>query len=161
MRIGFIGLGIMGKPMVRNLRKGGHTVLAYDIVAANLDAAVADGAERGASSKDVAARSELVITMLPDGPEVEQAVLGPGGVLEGIQAGGTVIDMSSVSPLVSQKVDSACQAKGVAFLDAPVSGGEPKAIDGTLAIMVGGDKAVFDKFLPVLQLMGSSVTLTG
>jgi len=147
--------------MVRNLRKGGHTVLAYDIVAANLDAVVADGAERGASSKDVAARSELVITMLPDGPEVEQAVLGPGGVLEGIQPGRTVIDMSSVSPLVSQKVGAACKAKGVAFLDAPVSGGEPKAIDGTLAIMVGGDKAVFDKFLPVLQLMGSSVTLTG
>ena len=161
MQIGFIGLGIMGKPMVRNLRKGGHTVLAYDIVAANLDAVVADGAERGASSRDVAARSELVITMLPDGPEVEQAVLGPGGVLEGIQPGRTVIDMSSVSPLVSQKVGAACEAKGVAFLDAPVSGGEPKAIDGTLAIMVGGDKAVFDKFLPVLQLMGSSVTLTG
>jgi 2-hydroxy-3-oxopropionate reductase len=161
MQIGFIGLGIMGKPMVRNLRKGGHSVLAYDIVAANLDAVVAEGAGRGASSKDVAARSELVITMLPDGPEVEQAVLGPGGVLEGIQAGRTVIDMSSVSPLVSQKVGAACEAKGVAFLDAPVSGGEPKAIDGTLAIMVGGDKAVFDKFLPVLQLMGSSVTLTG
>jgi 2-hydroxy-3-oxopropionate reductase len=160
-RIGFIGLGIMGKPMVRNLRKGGHTVVAYDIVPALLDAAIADGVERGVSCADAAARSEITITMLPDGPEVEQAVLGPGGVLEGAMAGTTVVDMSSISPIVSQKVATACAAKGVEFLDAPVSGGEPKAVDGTLAIMAGGDKAVFDRVLPVLQLMGSTVTLTG
>jgi 2-hydroxy-3-oxopropionate reductase len=161
MNIGFIGLGIMGNPMSRNLMKAGHTLVAYDIVPALLDAAVANGCARGSSSADVASRSELVITMLPDGPEVEQAILGPGGVLEGVRAGTTVVDMSSISPLVSQKVGAACAAKGVAFLDAPVSGGEPKAIDGTLAIMVGGEKAVFDKILPVLQSMGSSVTLTG
>jgi 2-hydroxy-3-oxopropionate reductase len=160
-RIGFIGLGIMGKPMVRNLRKGGHTVVAYDIVPALLDAAIVDGAERGVSCADVAARSEMTITMLPDGPEVEQAVLGPGGVLEGAMAGTIVVDMSSISPIVSQKVAAACAVKGVEFLDAPVSGGEPKAVDGTLAIMAGGDKAVFDRVLPVLQLMGSTVTLTG
>ena len=160
-RIGFIGLGIMGKPMVRNLRKGGHALVAYDIVPALVDGVVGDGVERGNSCADVAARSELVITMLPDGPEVEQAVLGPGGVLEGAQSGITVVDMSSISPLVSQKVGAACSAKGIDFLDAPVSGGEPKAIDGTLAIMCGGDRAVFDRAAPVLQLMGSSVTLTG
>ena len=161
MNIGFIGLGIMGNPMSRNLMKAGHKLVVYDIVPALLDAAVANGAARGTSSADVASRSEIVITMLPDGPEVQQAMLGPGGVLEGVRAGTIVIDMSSISPLVSQKVGAACAAKGVSFLDAPVSGGEPKAIDGTLAIMVGGDKAVFDKALPVLQKMGSSVTLTG
>ena len=99
--------------------------------------------------------------MLPDGPEVEQAILGQDGVLEGAQAGTIVVDMSSISPMVSQKVAAACAQKGVEFLDAPVSGGEPKAIDGTLAIMVGGKQEVFDKVAPILQKMGSSVTLTG
>jgi len=161
MNIGFIGLGIMGNPMSRNLMKAGHTLVVYDIVPALLDAAMAQGAARGSSSADVAGRSDLVITMLPDGPEVEQAILGPGGALEGARPGTTLVDMSSISPLVAQKVGAACASKGVAFLDAPVSGGEPKAIDGTLAIMVGGEKAVFERVLPVLQKMGSSVTLTG
>jgi 2-hydroxy-3-oxopropionate reductase len=109
----------------------------------------------------VAARSEVVITMLPDGPEVEQAVLGANGVLEGAAPGTILVDMSSISPMVSQKVAAACAQKGVEFLDAPVSGGEPKAIDATLAIMVGGKQEVFDKVLPILQKLGSSVTLTG
>lgn len=160
-RIGFIGLGIMGKPMLRNLRKGGHTLVAYDIVPALLDAVLGEGVERAQSCAEVAARSEMVITMLPDGPEVEAAVLGAGGVLAGAAPGITLVDMSSVSPLVSQKVAAACAAKGVDFLDAPVSGGEPKAVDGTLAIMAGGPREVFDRVLPVLQLVGSSVTLTG
>jgi 2-hydroxy-3-oxopropionate reductase len=147
--------------MSRNLIKAGHQIVAYDIVPALLDAAVANGAARGTSCADVAARSELTITMLPDGPEVEQAIFGQGGVLEGVRQGAIIVDMSSISPLVSQKVAAACAPKGVAFLDAPVSGGEPKAIDGTLAIMVGGDQAVFDKVAPVLQSMGSTVTLTG
>jgi len=159
--IGFVGLGIMGNPMSRNLLKAGHTLVVYDIVPALLDAAVTNGAARGASGADVAARSEIIVTMLPDGPEVEQAVLGPGGVLEGAKPGSLIVDMSSISPLVSQKVGAAAAAKGVEFLDAPVSGGEPKAIDATLAIMVGGDEAVFAKALPVLKLMGSTVTLTG
>ena len=160
-KIGFIGLGIMGKPMLRNLRKAGHELVAYDVVAASVDAVVSEGIERGVSCKDVAARTDVVITMLPDGPEVEQAVLGPGGVLEGAHKGLILVDMSSISPLVSQKLAAACAGKGVAFLDAPVSGGEPKAIDGTLAIMVGSEQAIFDKVLPLLQLMGSSVVLTG
>ena len=159
--IGFIGLGIMGKPMSRNLLKAGHKLVVYDVVAALVDAVTADGATSGESCRDVASRSEIVITMLPDGPEVEQAILGPGGVLEGIRAGSAVIDMSSISPLVSQKVGAACAKKDVKFLDAPVSGGEPKAIDGTLAIMVGGDAQVFQSMQPILEKMGSSVILTG
>lgn len=160
-KIGFIGLGIMGKHMLRNLRKAGHELVAYDIVPASVDAVVGDGVERGASCKDVASRTDIVITMLPDGPEVEHAVLGPEGILQGAHAGLILVDMSSISPIVSQQIATACEAKGIAFLDAPVSGGEPKAIDGTLAIMVGGDKATFDQVTSLLQLMGSSVVLTG
>ena len=159
--IGFVGLGIMGKPMVRNLMKAGHSLTVFDVVGAAVDEMAAAGAARGESSSDVAVRTDIIITMLPDGPQVEEAVLGPGGVLEGARAGSTVVDMSSISPMVSQKFGAACAAKGVDFLDAPVSGGEPKAIDGTLAIMVGGKKEVFDKMEPVLKAMGSSVTLTG
>lgn len=159
--IGFIGLGIMGKAMSRNLLKSGHLLVVYDIVPALVDAVVSSGAMPAKTCGDVAARSEIVILMLPDGPEVEQAVFGPGGVLDGVRPGCTVIDMSSVNPLVSQKVGAACAKKGVSFLDAPVSGGEPKAIDGTLAIMVGGDEPIFQKVLPILEIMGSSITLTG
>ena len=160
-QIGFIGLGIMGRPMSRNLMKAGHTVIVYDVAPASVDEIVGAGAQRGQSSSDVAGRAEIVITMLPDGPEVEQAILGPGGVLEGAKKGTIVVDMSSISPLVSQKVGAACAQKGVEFIDAPVSGGEPKAVDGTLAIMAGGKQAIFDKVKPVLEKMGSSVTLTG
>lgn len=160
-KIGFIGLGIMGKPMSKNLLKAGHELVVYDIVAERVDELAAAGAARGASARDVAERSEVIITMLPDGPDVEKAVLGPGGVLEGARPGQLLIDMSSINPLVSQKIGAACQARGVDFLDAPVSGGEPKAIDGTLAIMVGGKPEVFDRAMPILRAMGSSVTLTG
>lgn len=159
--IGFVGLGIMGSPMCRNLLKAGHKLVVYDIVPALVERVTGYGASAGDSSREVAEKSEIVITMLPDGPEVEQAMLGPGGVLEGARPGSTVIDMSSISPLVAQKVGAACTAKGVRFLDAPVSGGEPKAIDGTLAIMAGGDETVFREMEPVLKCMGSSVTLTG
>jgi 2-hydroxy-3-oxopropionate reductase len=159
MQIAFIGLGIMGKPMARNLIKAGHTLVVYDIVPAAMEEV--SGAARAASAAQAASRSEVVVTMLPDGPDVRLAVLGPGGVLEGARAGSIVVDMSSISPLVAQEVGAACAARGVEFLDAPVSGGEPKAIEGTLAIMAGGSQATFDKVLPLLQAMGSSVTLTG
>lgn len=151
----------MGKPMSKNLIKAGHKLVVYDLVAAAVDEVVSAGAARGASSKDVAARSDVIVTMLPDGPEVQQVVLGPDGVLEGARPGAIVVDMSSISPLVSQKVAAACAETGVEFLDAPVSGGEPKAIDGTLAIMAGGRQKVFDEVKPLLAAMGSSVTLTG
>jgi len=161
LTIGFIGLGIMGKPMSKNLLKAGYSLVVHDINPAPVEELVAAGAGRGESSKDVAARSEIVITMLPDGPEVEQVILGPNGVLEGARPGTVVVDMSSISPLVSKKAAAACEKRGVEFVDAPVSGGEPKAIDGTLAIMAGGKGEVFERVLPVLQAMGSSVTLTG
>lgn len=160
-QIGFIGLGVMGKPMSRNLLKAGHSLVVFDLLEGAVAVLVTAGASRGKSCQDTAAKSDIVVTMLPDGPDVEKAVCGPGGVLEGVRKGSIVVDMSSISPLVSQKVGAACAAKGVEFLDAPVSGGEPKAIDGTLAIMVGGKPEVFEKVLPILQKMGSSVTLTG
>ena len=147
--------------MLRNLIKAGHTVIAYGRTPAKLDAAVAHGALRAGSNTDVASRAEIVITMLPDGPEVEEVILGAGGVLSGAKRGLLIIDMSSINPLVSQKIASACAAKGVDFVDAPVSGGEPKAIEGTLAIMVGGSAEAFAKAEPILQCMGSSVTHTG
>jgi 2-hydroxy-3-oxopropionate reductase len=159
--IGFVGLGIMGRPMLKNLLKAGHTVVAYGRNAEKLDAAVNDGALRGASNSDVGARAPIVITMLPDGPEVEEVVLGTNGILAGAKPGSLIIDMSSINPLVSQKIAAACAANGVEFLDAPVSGGEPKAIDGTLAIMVGGKEEAFAKAEPILKCMGSSATLTG
>ncbi len=161
MKVGFIGLGIMGKPMSHNLIKAGHSLVVYDIVPELVADVAASGATAGKSAMDVAARSDVVITMLPDGAEVEAAVLGPEGALAGAKTGAIFVDMSSISPIVAQKVGTACAAKGVEFLDAPVSGGEPKAIDGTLAIMVGGKQEVFDKILPLFQAMGSGATLTG
>jgi 2-hydroxy-3-oxopropionate reductase len=161
MNVGFVGLGIMGKPMARNLIKAGHQLTAYDVLPEPVAELEAAGAARGASPRDVAARSEVTITMVPDGPEVEAAILGPDGVLDGAAPGAIVVDMSSISPLVARKVGAACEARGVGFLDAPVSGGEPKAIDGTLAIMAGGRQEVFDKVLPLFQALGSSAILTG
>jgi len=161
MTIGFIGLGIMGKPMVRNLLKGGYSVVVHDINAAAVAELTAAGATAGGSSSGTAAQADVIVTMLPDGPDVDAAVLGPGGVLEGARKGSIVVDMSSISPIVSQKIAAACTGKSVGFIDAPVSGGEPKAIDGTLTIMAGGEPTTFDKVVPILQKMGSSVTLTG
>jgi 2-hydroxy-3-oxopropionate reductase len=160
MNIGFIGLGIMGRPMAKNLIKAGYKLTVYDKFA-SLDDVVALGASGSSSNKEVAEKSDLIITMLPNSPHVKEAVLGSGGVIEGCRAGQIVVDMSSIAPAVSQELDTALKAKGVAFLDAPVSGGEPKAIDGTLAIMVGGDQKTFDTVKPVLEKMGSSVVLTG
>ncbi|GHU08867.1 2-hydroxy-3-oxopropionate reductase [Spirochaetia bacterium] len=160
MTIGFIGLGIMGRPMAKNLIKAGYSLIVYDKFAP-LDDVVALGAAKGTSNRDVASKSDIIITMLPNSPHVKEAVLGEGGVIEGVKQGAIVVDMSSIAPAASQEVGAALKAKGIAFLDAPVSGGEPKAIDGTLAIMVGGDKAVFEKVKPILDKMGSSVVLVG
>ena len=161
MKIGFIGLGIMGKHMAKNLMKAGHELVVYDVIAANVDNVVAAGAQAGASSKDVAEQCSFIITMLPNSPHVKTVVMGENGVLEGAQAGTVLVDMSSIAPLASQEIAAACGEKGVKMLDAPVSGGEPKAIDGTLAIMVGGDKELFDQVKDVLAVMGSSVVYCG
>ena len=160
-RIGFIGLGIMGGPMAKNLIKAGYPLTVYDIVPEKVADAVTAGAQAGSSNKEVAAKSDIVITMLPNSPEVKEAVLGPGGVLEGARAGMILIDMSSIAPLASQEVAAEAKKKGVAMLDAPVSGGEPKAIEGTLAIMVGGPKDTFEQVKDILAVMGGSVTRVG
>lgn len=159
--IGFVGLGIMGKPMCRNLLKAGYSVVVHDISPGPVAEVTQAGAAQAASGALVASEADVIITMLPDGPEVETAILEESGILEGARPGSVIVDMSSISPMVSQKVAARCEAKGVDFLDAPVSGGEPKAIEGTLAIMVGGKQQVFDRVQPILQKMGASVTLTG
>lgn len=161
MKIGFIGLGIMGKPMAKNLLKAGHEVVVYDIMQANVEEVVAAGAKAGTSSADVASQVPLVITMLPNSPHVKSVVMGETGVLEGATEGLKLVDMSSIAPLASQEIEKACAAKGVRMLDAPVSGGEPKAIDGTLAIMVGGEKALFEEVKDILLVMGASAVHCG
>ena len=159
--IGFIGLGIMGRPMARNLLKAGHTLVVHSRSQGPVDEIVKAGAKAASSPKDVAAQCDVLITMLPNSPDVEQVALGPGGIIEGARRGLIVADMSTISPIVSKKVGEALAAKGVAMLDAPVSGGEKGAIDGALSIMVGGDKAVFEKVLPIFQAMGKTITLLG
>lgn len=162
MKLGFIGLGIMGKPMVRNLLKAGHEVVVFDIMQENVAAVVADGAKAGTSAKDVAAQCRTIITMLPNSPHVKAVVCGENGILEGAEEGDILIDMSSIAPLVSQEIGAECEKLGVKMIDAPVSGGEPKAIDGTLSIMVGGDKAVFDRVKEdILLKMGASAVYCG
>jgi 2-hydroxy-3-oxopropionate reductase len=151
----------MGKPMAKNLLKAGYSLTVYDIVAEKTKEVVEAGANEGSSSKEVAEKSEIIITMLPNSPEVKDAVLGPGGVLEGAKAGTILIDMSSIAPLASQEISNKAKEKGVIMLDAPVSGGEPKAIEGTLAIMVGGPQETFDEVKDILGIMGGSVTLVG
>jgi 2-hydroxy-3-oxopropionate reductase len=160
-KIGFIGLGIMGKPMAMNLIKAGYSLTVYDIRREVIGQAVGAGAKEGKSSKDVAAQSDVVITMLPNSPDVKEAVLGKNGVLEGAKAGLILVDMSSIAPLVSKEVAAEVQKKGVEMLDAPVSGGEPKARDATLSIMVGGKKEVFERVEGILKCMGSSAVLVG
>ena len=160
-QIGFVGLGIMGKPMARNLMQAGYALTVYDIVGEPVEELAIEGATPAASSAEVAATTDKIITMLPDSADSERAILGPNGVLEGAKPGSIVIDMSSISPIVSQKIAAECARQGVAMLDAPVSGGEPGAINGTLAIMVGGPQEIFDQCVDLLRVMGGNVALTG
>lgn len=161
MKIGFIGLGIMGRPMAKNLLKAGYELVVCDVVKAAVDEVAAAGAETAATPKDVAAQTDIIITMLPNSPHVKQVVLGENGIIEGAKPGAVIVDMSSIAPLVSREVAAKLAAKGIEMLDAPVSGGEPKAIDGTLSVMVGGKREVFDKCYPVMKAMAGSVVLTG
>lgn len=161
MKVGFIGLGIMGKPMSKNLIKAGYELVVYDRNTASVDEVVASGAVSGASAADVAKQCDVIITMLPNSPHVKSVVMGEDGILEGAKEGTIIVDMSSIAPLASQEICKACEEKGVKMIDAPVSGGEPKAIDGTLSIMVGGDKEVFDKVYDMLMVMGASAVHCG
>lgn len=161
MKIGFIGLGIMGKPMAKNLRKAGHDLVVYDVMSAPVKELVDAGAVAASSPREVAAATKIIITMLPNSPHVKEVVLGKNGVIEGALPGSILVDMSSIAPLVSQELAAALAPKQVEMLDAPVSGGEPKAIDGTLAIMVGGKAEIFEQVKDLLALMGASVVHVG
>ncbi len=160
-RIGFIGLGIMGKPMSRNLLKAGYTLTVYDRVKEPVQEVVAEGATEGRSSRGVAERNDIVITMLPDSPDVQQAVLGPDGVLEGLRPGAVLVDMSTISPIVTQEIAAAVKAKGAQMLDAPVSGGQKGAVDATLSIMVGGPAELFARVRPIFEVMGKNIVHMG
>ena len=159
--IGFIGLGIMGKPMAKNLLKAGYSLTVHSRSQGPVDELVGDGAARALSGKEVAQGTEIIVTMLPDSADSERAILGENGVLEGAREGSVIIDMSSIAPLVSREIAAEAAKKNVEMLDAPVSGGEPGAVAGTLAIMVGGKQEVFDRCFPVLDVMGRSVVRVG
>ena len=159
--IGFIGLGIMGRPMARNLIKAGYPLVVHNRSRAAVDELVGAGAKGATSPRDVARQCDVLITMLPNSPDVEVVALGKDGIIEGGRPGLLFVDMSTISPIVSQKIGKALEAKGVKMLDAPVSGGEKGAIDGALSIMAGGDKAVFDTVLPIFQAMGKTITYLG
>jgi len=156
-KIGFIGIGVMGKPMAKNLINAGYKLIAYDISENALNEIVRYGAKKGISPKNIAENSNMIITMLPNSPHVEKVVLGKNGVIEGAKKGQILIDMSSIAPLVSQKVARELKKKGVEMLDAPVSGGQEKAKVGSLAIMVGGKKEAFEKCKNILDVMGKPI----
>ncbi|KPL11787.1 2-hydroxy-3-oxopropionate reductase [candidate division BRC1 bacterium SM23_51] len=160
-RIGFIGVGIMGKPMAINLLKAGYPVVVHDVNRKAVEQVAEKGAASATCGKTVAEQSDVVITMLPDSPEVEDVVLGPDGVAEGVHSGMLFIDMSTIAPATSKKISSILSEKGVASLDAPVSGGEVGAKAGTLSIMVGGEQSAFDRALPILQVMGKNIVHIG
>jgi 2-hydroxy-3-oxopropionate reductase len=153
--IGFIGLGVMGKPMAKNLIKAGFSLVVHNRSRGAVDEVVAVGAKAGASPADVAKQSTILITMVPDTPDVELVLTGPDGVLSALQRGAIVIDMSSISPAATQRLAQRVADAGGSMLDAPVSGGEIGAINAQLSIMVGGDEAAFKRALPVLQAMGN------
>jgi 2-hydroxy-3-oxopropionate reductase len=160
-RIGFVGLGIMGKPMAKHLLAAGYPLTVHDLVAAAVEELVEAGAARGDSSARVAAASDVVITMLPDTPDVEVALFGEGGVAEGITQGSLVIDMSSIAPVPTRRFAERLGTQGVAMLDAPVSGGEKGAVEAALSIMVGGPDDAFERALPILQKMGKNIVHVG
>ena len=161
MKLGFIGLGIMGKPMAKNLVKAGHELVVFDFNQDAVNELVAAGATAAKNNADLASQVDTIITMVPNSPHVRAAMFGENGVAETAKPGTTVIDMSSIDPVESQKIGADLAKLGIDMLDAPVSGGEPKAIDGTLSVMVGGKKETFDKYYDVLMVMAGSVVYVG
>jgi len=160
-KIGFIGIGIMGYHMSRNLLEAGYPLIAYDVSEEAVNRIVELGAEKGKSSKEVAILSDIVITMLPDSPDVEKAALGADGIFEGARKGLIHIDMSTIAPDMAIKVADKLEEQGVRCLDAPVSGGEVGAQKATLSIMVGGPQDLFDEVLPIFEVVGKTITLCG
>jgi len=161
MKIGFIGLGIMGKPMSKNLIKAGYKLVVSGHDQSTAEELIALGAEVMEKPKEIAAVSDVIITMLPNSPQVKEVVLGKNGVIEGAKKGSVLIDMSSIAPLATREIANALEKIGVDMLDAPVSGGEPKAVDGTISVMVGGKQEVFDKNYTIMKAMSGSVVRTG
>lgn len=160
-RVGFVGTGIMGAPMARNLLRAGFTVTVWNRTASKAELLAQDGAILADSPADVAAASEVTFSCVSDSPDVEAVALGPGSILHGAAPGSVYIDCSTISPEVARRVATAMSARGVAMLDAPVSGGDVGARNGTLAVMVGGDPAVFDRCLPVLRAIGGTIVHVG
>ena len=159
--IGFIGLGIMGKPMCRNLLQAGYPVVVYTRTKSKIEEMVKEGAQGAETPREVGEKSEVVITMLPDAPQVEEVILGERGVIKGIERGKIVVDMSSIDPLSTRRIGEVLVSQGVEMLDAPVSGGEEGAIKGDLSIMVGGKKEIFEKCLSIFQVLGKTITYVG
>lgn len=160
-KIGFIGLGIMGKPMALNLMKAGFELVVYNRTGSKMDELIKKGAAGASSPKEVAERSDIIITIVSDTPDVEEVMLNEQGVIHGVKSGNVVIDMSTISPSVTKEIASKLKEKNVDMLDAPVSGGDTGAINGTLAIMVGGEKTVLERCMPVFNAMGKTITHTG
>ena len=160
MKIGLIGLGIMGKPMAKNMLKAGYDLTVSDLNKVNVDEVVAAGA-KAASNKEIGETCDVVMTMLPNSPHVKSVMLGENGVASFMKPGSVFIDMSSINPVASKEIAAALAEKNIEMLDAPVSGGEPKAIDGTLSFMVGGKQEVFDAHKAILETMGASVVRCG
>jgi 2-hydroxy-3-oxopropionate reductase len=160
-KVGFIGLGIMGRPMAKNLLGHGYDLVVHDINREPVEELVQMGAREASPASEVALESQVIITMLPDSPEVELVALGASGIMEGIRSGSVYVDMSTISPTVAVKIAEVAAEKGVKALDAPVSGGDVGAREGTLSIMVGGDKQTFDTILPIFRVLGKNVVLCG
>ena len=161
MKVGFIGLGIMGKPMCKNLIKAGHELVVNTHNPNTLKEMAELGATTVSCGREVAEAADVIITMLPNSPQVRDVALGEGGIIEGGKEGTVLIDMSSIDPTESKAISAELAKKGIDMLDAPVSGGEPKAIDGTISVMVGGKKETFDKYYDVLMVMAGSVVYVG
>jgi len=160
-RVGFIGLGIMGMPMARNLMRAGYEIVAYNRTASKAEALAQAGARKASSPRQVAEECPVVISIVSDSPDAIEVILGRNGVIQGVKPGSVVIDMSTISPLATREIAARLKEKGAAMLDAPVSGGEQGAINGTLAIMVGGEASVFERCQPILQAMGKNVIHIG
>lgn len=161
MHIGFIGLGIMGRPMAEHLLKAGHQLIVWNRSRAGIDALAAAGATAAQSPQQVAANSEIIFTMVGDSPDVEAVAFGPEGIIAGAIKDSVHIDMSTISPAVSRTIAARYAEKNIHFLDAPVSGGEAGAINATLSVMVGGEEAIFQRCLPLLQILGKTITYCG
>lgn len=161
MKIGFVGLGVMGKPMAKNLIKAGYELNVNTLEEEVVKEFEELGAKGYTSKKDLAQDSDVIILMLPNSPNCDQAIFGEDGLVEGLSEGKIIVDMSSINPVESKRFAKALEEKGVKFIDAPVSGGEPKAIDGTLAVMVGGDEKTFEEVKPIIEKMASSIVRTG